>query len=134
MPGFRGSLVDEEGFPRSDIDVHAVREARHHLICLQNDYRDAQRRLEELMFRLHAEFSRSGPEQQAQTPAVHRGGAGLTAACGEAPPRLQGENLLELGLLLLHISGWLLHAFASVQHILLVPFAKVTRLTVLQLF
>lgn len=30
-------LVDDEGFPRNDIDVYQVRIARHKIICLQND-------------------------------------------------------------------------------------------------
>jgi len=28
-----GPLVDEEQFPRADIDVRAVRQARHRVIC-----------------------------------------------------------------------------------------------------
>ena len=31
--GMTGPLVDEEGFPRSDIDVYAVRTARNRVIC-----------------------------------------------------------------------------------------------------
>ncbi|CDJ27829.1 26S Proteasome non-ATPase regulatory subunit 9, putative [Eimeria mitis] len=42
MPGLDGPLVDEEGFPRADIDVHAVRDARHRLACLKTDYQKMQ--------------------------------------------------------------------------------------------
>ena len=28
-----GPLVDREGYPRSDIDVYAVRTARHKILC-----------------------------------------------------------------------------------------------------
>lgn len=31
--GMHGRLVDAEGFPRADIDVFAVRTARHQIIC-----------------------------------------------------------------------------------------------------
>ena len=31
--GMHGRLVDSEGFPRADIDVFAVRTARHQIIC-----------------------------------------------------------------------------------------------------
>ena len=29
----QGSLVDNEGFPRADIDIYAVRTARNKIIC-----------------------------------------------------------------------------------------------------
>lgn len=31
--GMHGRLVDGEGYPRADIDVYAVRTARHRIIC-----------------------------------------------------------------------------------------------------
>ena len=31
--GMSGSLVDSEGFPRSDIDIYAIRTARNRIIC-----------------------------------------------------------------------------------------------------
>lgn len=31
--GMEGELVDGEGYPRSDIDVYAVRTARNKIIC-----------------------------------------------------------------------------------------------------
>lgn len=31
--GMHGRLVDSEGYPRADIDVYAVRTARHKIIC-----------------------------------------------------------------------------------------------------
>uniref|UniRef100_A0AAG5DR48 26S proteasome non-ATPase regulatory subunit 9 n=1 Tax=Anopheles atroparvus TaxID=41427 RepID=A0AAG5DR48_ANOAO len=37
MIGMSEPLVDDEGYPRSDIDVAAVRHARHDIICLQNE-------------------------------------------------------------------------------------------------
>merc|ERR1711998_270390 len=38
VPGLHGGLVDAEGFPRADVDVHAVRSARHRLACLNTDH------------------------------------------------------------------------------------------------
>jgi 26S proteasome non-ATPase regulatory subunit 9 len=35
--GLKGRLVDDEGFPRADIDVYAVRQARHTLATMAND-------------------------------------------------------------------------------------------------
>ena len=39
VPGLHGGLVDAEGFPRADIDVHAIRGSRQRLACacLLND-------------------------------------------------------------------------------------------------
>ena len=33
--GMDGALIDTEGYPRNDIDVHKVREARNRVICLR---------------------------------------------------------------------------------------------------
>ncbi|XP_052900941.1 26S proteasome non-ATPase regulatory subunit 9 [Anopheles moucheti] len=35
--GMHEPLIDDEGYPRNEIDVCAVRKARHAIICLQND-------------------------------------------------------------------------------------------------
>jgi hypothetical protein len=32
--GLKGNLVDREGFPRADVDVHEVRNLRHRLACV----------------------------------------------------------------------------------------------------
>ena len=32
-------LVDADGFPRGDVDVYQIRQDRHRLITLQNDYK-----------------------------------------------------------------------------------------------
>lgn len=37
--GISGSLVDEEGYPRSDVDLYLVRSQRHELNCLRTDHR-----------------------------------------------------------------------------------------------
>lgn len=53
--GMNGSLLDEEGFPRADIDVYAVRQARHKIICLQNDLKSIMKEIEQGLINLHAE-------------------------------------------------------------------------------
>ncbi|XP_045134617.1 26S proteasome non-ATPase regulatory subunit 9-like [Portunus trituberculatus] len=45
--GLSESLIDSEGYPRSDIDVYQVRHARHQIKCLQNDHTALLRRIEE---------------------------------------------------------------------------------------
>ncbi|XP_004922528.1 26S proteasome non-ATPase regulatory subunit 9 [Bombyx mori] len=44
--GLKGSLVDELGYPRDDIDVYEVRHARHKIICLQNDHKKVMQLIE----------------------------------------------------------------------------------------
>lgn len=48
-------LVDQEGFPRNDIDVYQVRQARQQIICLQNDHKELMNQIENLLHKLHAE-------------------------------------------------------------------------------
>lgn len=55
--GMDGPLVDEEQFPRADIDVRAVRQARHRVICLQNDHKDIMKQIETKLYDLHAQSS-----------------------------------------------------------------------------
>ncbi|KAF9620321.1 hypothetical protein IFM89_011056 [Coptis chinensis] len=45
--GLTSNLLDFEGFPRSDIDVHAVRAQRHHLAAIERSYKDYRKKLSE---------------------------------------------------------------------------------------
>ena len=45
-----GSLVDDEGYPRADIDVYNVRIMRNRKDCLQNDLKQIMKQIE---FNLH---------------------------------------------------------------------------------
>ncbi|KAL8455133.1 hypothetical protein Emag_000970 [Eimeria magna] len=96
MPGLSGPLVDEEGFPRADIDVYAVREARHRLAYLQTDYRNVQRRLEELLFRLHAESPMSRANETPCEPAPIDSCQEEQRADEEAPPPLHKAQCMYL--------------------------------------
>ncbi|CAH0473152.1 unnamed protein product [Peronospora belbahrii] len=48
-PGFNGSLVDNEGFPRADIDVYRVRQVRHSLAVKQTAHQLTMKKIEELL-------------------------------------------------------------------------------------
>eukprot|EP01069_Polyplicarium_translucidae_P011598 Polyplicarium_translucidae@DN4128_c0_g1_i1.p2 len=54
MPGVSGPLVDAEGFPRSDVDVHAVRTARHRLACLKTDLHSKLEETKAALEKLHS--------------------------------------------------------------------------------
>jgi len=46
-------MVDGQGFPRNDIDVHQIRIARNKIICLNNDIKNLFVRIEEKLFAFH---------------------------------------------------------------------------------
>lgn len=50
-------LVERDGFPRNDIDVHQVRHARHQIICLQNDLKALMLDIERGLHDVHANES-----------------------------------------------------------------------------
>uniref|UniRef100_A0A7S3LJE4 PDZ domain-containing protein n=2 Tax=Aplanochytrium stocchinoi TaxID=215587 RepID=A0A7S3LJE4_9STRA len=47
--GMKGNLVDHEGFPRADVDVHAIRLQRNRYATLQNDHKGIMKQIEELL-------------------------------------------------------------------------------------
>lgn len=53
--GMNESLVDEFGFPRNDIDIYQVRQARNQIICLQNDLKVLLKEIEQGLVEVHAE-------------------------------------------------------------------------------
>merc|ERR1719450_1107882 len=53
--GLRGvPLVDSQGFPRADIDVHDVTIKRNRLACIDTDHSSLMKEIETLLFTLHA--------------------------------------------------------------------------------
>ncbi|KAL9651508.1 hypothetical protein ABK040_001454 [Willaertia magna] len=51
--GLKGNLVDDEGFPRNDLDLNDIRSKRHRIACLQNDHIKLMNDIQELMYELH---------------------------------------------------------------------------------
>ena len=45
-PGVSGKLVDEEGFPRKDLDIFEIRKLRNRLAHLQTDHVNLMKRIE----------------------------------------------------------------------------------------
>lgn len=52
--GISGKLVDSEGFPRSDIDIYAVRRARNRIAILNTDYSNVMKEIEKMLFDIHS--------------------------------------------------------------------------------
>eukprot|EP00124_Ichthyophonus_hoferi_P005480 Ihof_evm2s805 gene=Ihof_evmTU2s805 len=52
--GMTTPLVDREGFPRGDVDLHVVRSERHDVIMMQNDHKALMIEVEKAIHDLHA--------------------------------------------------------------------------------
>jgi len=51
--GLQGGLVDEQGFPRGDVDVYKIRTQRNRLACLRTDRKELEKEITELLHVLH---------------------------------------------------------------------------------
>ncbi|KAM7018420.1 26S proteasome non-ATPase regulatory subunit 9 isoform 2-T2 [Tautogolabrus adspersus] len=70
--GVEGPLVDEEGFPRADVNLYQIRAARHDISCLQNDHKAIMVEIEDALHKLHAreKAKREQDEAEAQGEAM----------------------------------------------------------------
>ena len=53
--GMDSALVDEEGYPRADVDVYQVRHARHDIRCKENDLKSLMKEIEAGLHSLHSQ-------------------------------------------------------------------------------
>ncbi|XP_017104531.2 26S proteasome non-ATPase regulatory subunit 9 [Drosophila bipectinata] len=84
--GMNGPLVDAEGFPRNDIDIYQVRQARQTIICLQNDHKELMNQISSLLNQYHSEIATTDPELVNRASALglddddrSKAGANLTS-------------------------------------------------------
>ncbi|XP_036955024.1 26S proteasome non-ATPase regulatory subunit 9 [Acanthopagrus latus] len=72
--GVEEPLIDEEGFPRSDVNLYQIRTARHNISCLQNDHKAIMVEIEEALHKLHAreKAKRQQDETEAQEEAMEQ--------------------------------------------------------------
>lgn len=72
--GVEDPLVDEEGYPRADVNLYHIRNARHNISCLQNDHKAIMAEIEEALHRLHAreKAKREQDEAEAQGEAMEQ--------------------------------------------------------------
>lgn len=68
--GLNGPLVDDEGFPRADIDVYNIRVMRNKRACLVTDLNQLMKEIESNLHSLHAEFSSEPEPEQPRTPFI----------------------------------------------------------------
>ncbi|ORZ17689.1 hypothetical protein BCR42DRAFT_412308 [Absidia repens] len=65
--GMDEPLIDSEGYPRSDIDVAAVRHIRNQVYRLRNDHKKVMAEIETVLHHLH-QASRSSQEEYESVP------------------------------------------------------------------
>ncbi|KAM9361056.1 26S proteasome non-ATPase regulatory subunit 9 [Symphorus nematophorus] len=72
--GVEDPLVDEEGYPRADVNLYQIRQARHNISCLQNDHKAIMVEIEEALHKLHAreKAKREQDETEAQEEAMEQ--------------------------------------------------------------
>ena len=52
-PGLKNRLIDDEGFPRDDVDIFEARKLRNRHACLQTDHKTLMKDLENRLYGLH---------------------------------------------------------------------------------
>jgi len=80
MGGVATPLVDSEGFPRADVDVHATRTLRNRMAVLNTDHKALMVRIEQGLVALHSS-SPPAPQATGSAPPV-------SVAHIQAPPPL----------------------------------------------
>lgn len=76
--GMHGPLLDEEGFPRSDIDIPAIRADRNKVITLSNDHKELTSQLEMLLQKLHSQARDEGAPRPLTPPTAAAGPYGVS--------------------------------------------------------
>ncbi|XP_015234292.1 PREDICTED: 26S proteasome non-ATPase regulatory subunit 9 [Cyprinodon variegatus] len=107
--GVDGPLVDAEGYPRADVNLYTIRDARHNISCLQNDHKAIMAEIEEALHKLHArekakrEQDEAGSQQEAmeQQPTLPPPFAKVDAVTGGSPAFKAGlkvgDEVIEFG-------------------------------------
>ncbi|XP_068686616.1 26S proteasome non-ATPase regulatory subunit 9-like isoform X1 [Montipora foliosa] len=64
--GMHEKLIDDDNYPRSDVDVYAVRVARNRIICLQNDHKALMKEIESGIHEIHAQAREEKENEKEQ--------------------------------------------------------------------
>jgi len=58
VPGLEGNLIDDEGFPRADMDIHLIRIQRNKRALLQTDHKAKMKEIEALLLQIHEVYGK----------------------------------------------------------------------------
>ncbi|KAK2941803.1 putative 26S proteasome regulatory subunit N4 [Blattamonas nauphoetae] len=67
--GYSGGLIDEEGYPIAGVDIVTIRQSRNRHACLQNDFSQCMKDIEENLGKLH-ELSRKIKDAGLEVPRL----------------------------------------------------------------
>ncbi|KAJ1668779.1 putative 26S proteasome regulatory subunit [Coemansia sp. RSA 1646] len=97
------ALVDEEGFPRSDIDITTIRQIRRSLIYKQNDLRGLMKQVEDSLVSLHkgTRKDNDGNDTKAEEPVLKRPFARVSIVAPNSPASeaglVAGDKIVSYG-------------------------------------
>ncbi|KAJ2654691.1 putative 26S proteasome regulatory subunit [Coemansia sp. RSA 1200] len=86
------ALVDNEGFPRSDVDIGTIREIRRWLVYKQNDLKELMRQIEHSLAVLHKDTSQDKGDMdlEVETPTLQRPFARVGKVAPNSPASYAG--------------------------------------------
>jgi 26S proteasome regulatory subunit N4 len=58
VPGLEGNLIDDEGFPRADMDIQLIRIQRNKRAMLQTDHKAKMKEIEALLLQIHEVYGK----------------------------------------------------------------------------
>ncbi|XP_001359015.1 26S proteasome non-ATPase regulatory subunit 9 [Drosophila pseudoobscura] len=87
--GMTGPMIDAEGFPRNDIDIYQVRQARQTIICLQNDHKELMNQIQNLLNQYHSEIATTDPELVNRASALELDSERGLGGANIAPPDIR---------------------------------------------
>eukprot|EP01053_Blabericola_migrator_P010573 Blabericola_migrator_1__10572@NODE_5_length_29060_cov_171_088642_g4_i0_p17_GENE_NODE_5_length_29060_cov_171_088642_g4_i0NODE_5_length_29060_cov_171_088642_g4_i0_p17_ORF_typecomplete_len216_score27_92Nas2_N/PF18265_1/8_9e24GRASP55_65/PF04495_14/8_4e07PDZ_6/PF17820_1/0_00013PDZ_2/PF13180_6/0_0015Stk19/PF10494_9/0_21_NODE_5_length_29060_cov_171_088642_g4_i01859219239 len=91
MPGLKGGLDDAEGYPRADLDIIGIVNARHELACLNTDYNALMKQIESQLHDLHSTSRVHVP--RPETPSTLKPFGTVTNVAQNSPGFMAGfEN------------------------------------------
>lgn len=125
--GIKDSLVDEDGFPRSDIDIYLVKANRQRLAVINTDHKEVMKQIESLLPEILIEKSeepRQLKENGDKIPSTEafpptRGPIGLIDQIADKSPAMlaglqNGDLLLAFGTITAESSGNVLSLIPNV--------------------
>jgi len=82
MPGMTALLVDDQGFPRADLDIYAIRKARNEIACAQTDHVVVMKQIEKCLECIHAGSCVSVPTKSSANVKSNNMDVSSGAQCG----------------------------------------------------
>ncbi|WCJ29885.1 26S proteasome regulatory subunit putative [Euphorbia peplus] len=93
-PGLSGNLVDSEGFPRSDIDIPAVRAKRNLLTVLRNDHKEITEKIDQNIQILHS--ARLTSKSPPPNDLGNDGSSNHNATTDRAVPSASSSDIVQM--------------------------------------